>query len=311
MKFWAYIFLFITALSLSGMSILRKRYQKDSTDNYNSTLFFVGVYSGIVLLLGLLYFSVVGFKSFQEIDLVVLLLGFLLACTITITTIICIIGTAYGNVTVLVMFATLGSLVLSSVYGLIVDPVRNKLNVWNIIAFIIVFVIVALNYVSEDKGENARGHKNKIIYRLLCIIVFFTNGAALVVYSALTTFKPTVNGFSFICLYSAFILCICAFLIGIAFLGKKKKETAEAIKTSCNWKTFVNITLYTGFFVLGEVLSIKCTEMIPVIIQAPLSFAFEVLVLTAMDYLAFKEKLSKVNVYQVILAVASGVLFAL
>ena len=64
-------------------------------------------------------------------------------------------------------------------------------------------------------------------------------------------------------------------------------------------------------FAISESLAMKTTSLIPIIIQAPLSFSLSILFIAVFDKIIFKTKLTKTVILQLILSIACSVLFAL
>lgn len=78
---------------------------------------------------------------------------------------------------------------------------------------------------------------------------------------------------------------------------------------------YENIALYAhirgGGFLLSEFTTIKITEIMPIVVQAPLKFAVDVVMVAMADFLLFKQKITKIQFAQIGLALISGVLFVL
>ena len=69
--------------------------------------------------------------------------------------------------------------------------------------------------------------------------------------------------------------------------------------------------IYGVTFFLSEFFSLETTSLLPIVIQAPLSFAVSVIIVALADYLIYKQKLTKIQLIQIGLAIVSGVCFAL
>ena len=68
---------------------------------------------------------------------------------------------------------------------------------------------------------------------------------------------------------------------------------------------------YAAVCFASNLLAVLCTSLLPIVVQAPLSFCISVIVLAAADFIIYREKLTKGNVIQLILAAASNLFFAL
>lgn len=316
----AYVFLVVSAVCLSVMAVLRKKYCDESGSGLISLLRFM-VLQGIIAasVLAVYVFITGQAGAFMRTDAFTLINVFATAICTSATLVICICGAKYGNLTLLMMFATLGSLVLSSVYGVLFDSERNGLGVFKIVGFVLTAVILALtvpfkkNNDGSGETEAERGArqsgKDKKIYALLCVIIFFTNGVVLVFYSAMTKYRPEYPAPNFIVLYMATLAAI-SLIPCIVYTVIKKGNVIPNNDIKLG-KQLLLIVAYSVAAVLSEVSSYNCTSLIPIIVQAPLSFTIEILLTGVADYVMFKAVPDKIQVAQMVLAVICSVCFVL
>ena len=118
----AYLYLIISALSLAGMSILRKEYDKRNQKGVVSGVVFAGIAYAVVFVVSALV-SVLwtGLSGYASLDGFIASIGFGYAFISVVTTILCIIAASYGSVSLILVFARLGTLTISFVYGLLFD----------------------------------------------------------------------------------------------------------------------------------------------------------------------------------------------
>lgn len=316
----AYVFLVVSAVCLSVMAVLRKKYCDESGSGLISLLRFM-VLQGIIAasVLAVYVFITGQAGAFMRTDAFTLINVFATAICTSATLVICICGAKYGNLTLLMMFATLGSLVLSSVYGVLFDSERNGLGVFKIVGFVLTAVILALtvpfkkNNDGSGETEAERGArqsgKDKKIYALLCVIIFFTNGVVLVFYSAMTKYRPEYPAPNFIVLYMA-ILAAISLIPCIVYTVIKKGNVIPNNDIKLG-KQLLLIVAYSVAAVLSEVSSYNCTSLIPIIVQAPLSFTIEIVLTGVADYVMFKAVPDKIQIVQMVLAVICSVCFVL
>lgn len=76
-------------------------------------------------------------------------------------------------------------------------------------------------------------------------------------------------------------------------------------------KSMLLIVIYTAFIVLSEITAYRCTAMIPIIVQAPLSFTTGLIFTGIADFVCFKAVPSKNQLVQMVLAVICSVCFVL
>lgn len=275
----------------------------------------MGLYSLLVVLGGGIFLMITGklgllFSFNPEI----LLYGALLSFTITITTVICIIGTAYGNVSILVMFATLGQLVLSALYSLFIEKESASVSVFIGLAISVVIVLMSVPFARKN-DETEKKSSKKIVFAILCLIVFFTNGIVLIVYDTVTSRWPEYGEINFIIVYSffAFIICLIVTVFSVLFSKKAGKDVLSIVNVK-KGKFGVSLGLicaYAATFALGEMLSLKTTGLIPIVIMAPVSFSLSLILITLFDRVVYKEKITVAVAIQLALAVICSILFAL
>ena len=281
------------------MSQLRKSYQIKHGTGLITTLMF----SMLISIFGAIGGGLTGTPL--ELEPLSFVLSLCYAALTTITASLCICGTAFGNISVLILYATLGSLVIPSVYGLIFLPNENQLSIIKIIGYLLAFFCLALNFFKSKKDSKEKS-SNK--FKLFCFIVFFTNGSALVVYNLENRFCSDYPYFSFITEYMIISAIVSALIIAILLLAKKM-PVKQTVMPIFNKKTLLIAIGYAALFFIAEFLGIKCAGMIPLIIQAPISFCIPIIITAILDYVLYREKLSRMNVYQIIASLLCAACF--
>ncbi len=306
-----YLFLIASGVCLTAMSLLRKEYDRRTTGNPTASFTFIGITYIAILVVALGYFLITGsLASLAAIEGLTLLLGLGFALATFVTTIICIVGASYGSVSILVVFANLGTVTLSTLYGLIFDSERNGANVFIWLGLALVLGIMVINF-AEGSEKTERTAKEKWIYKLLCFIVFFTNGIALVIYSILTKHRPAVGSFAFIALYSLMCVLLAALCLVFLFLRERRGKERDAARLYVDRVTLALIGAYAVCFLIAELMSLANTTMLPIIIHAPLSFAIPVVILTVSESIIYKMPVTRCMMLKILLALAGSVLFVL
>ena len=314
---WGYLLLLLSTVFLCAMSAVRKEYQRRADATLKSTLIFMGVSSFFVCLIGIIYCCFTDFKLIKEANSFIIGLSVAFAVILTVNTCVGIFGAKYGSLAVLIMFATLGTLVISTVYGLISDPVKNQLNGFTIFGLCLVVGIIILSFVGEKlkvKGTGETEKQNKKsekVFIFLCLAAFLFNGVALSVYSIFTSNASEYGGFNFIFLYLFFCVLICILVLAVLFTIDKKKKKPLEIKKYVSGKALVLSIVYGIVFFISEFCALTTTSILPIVIQAPLSFAMNVVLVALVDYLLYKQKLTKIQFIQIGLAIVSGICFVL
>ena len=98
--------------------------------------------------------------------------------------------------------------------------------------------------------------------------------------------------------------------IGFFFIADKKSGKEFVVKQYMKGKPLVCSLIYGVVFFAAEFCSLTTTSLLPIVVQAPLSFAMDVIIVATVDYLIYKQKLTKIQLLQIGLAILSGGCFA-
>lgn len=293
MKFTALLLIIIASSGVGLMGELRKVYQvKNGTGVVSTALF-------------MLFFNVFavagGFTVSDSIPLTASGIGFafIFAVSSLVTAILCLVGTAWGNVSIIIACAMLGKLVLPSVYGIVVLPEENVMTAFKVLGFLFAVITLLLNFVPEKSGEK---NKNAFKFKIACIVVFFTQGSALIIYNMVTRLGIAGNGF--VTMYMAISVLLMLGLIAIPLFqnpGKFKNE----IKGTMTFKSILIIIGYAILAFMSDKLSLTCSGMVPLIFQAPVEFCVPIVVIAIIDFIIYREKLNKRQLVQILTAFLS------
>ena len=139
--------LLISSVFMGIMSILRKEYQKRNSISVMPTVLFLFCVSiigaGVSVAAG----------HGLHISGLSLSLAVWYAVISAVTTFICIYGTAFGNVSEILLFASLGNLVLPSLYGFIMQAADNRLTVYKSIGFLLAAVCMVINFLGGERKK--------------------------------------------------------------------------------------------------------------------------------------------------------------
>lgn len=289
--------LLLSSIFMGIMSILRKEYQERSSISLMPTvIFLIGV-----SIIGAVVSAVAGHGL--RISGPSLSLAVCYAVISAITTFICIYGTAFGNVSAIILLASLGNLVLPSIFGFITQPDQNSLSAYKAVGFLLAICCMVMNFWgSEHKKSNA-------VYKFLCALVFFSQGSALIILSLKNTYCPDISNYEFITQHMLTTVAIMAVIL-IANLFKNKKDTAECIKKALNKGCMAIILSYAVLFFLSDLLAMKCVDMIPLTVQATMKFCIPIITTAVLERIFYKTKFTKANILQMTLAFLCCICFA-
>ena len=222
------LWLTLSNVCVCAMSLFRKQYEKVNGTKLVSVLLFLCVSSAFICVGA---FAVLGARiTYNGLSF---LLAFGLSCVSILGAVTSLVGLQYGNMSILMIFARMGGIVLSCLYGLLFDPMKNTLSVWKIVGFVFVAIILALSFVYEKKEVDeieTKSRKKQSIFAFLCILIFF-NGLALPMMSIQTRFNPEYKALDFTVLYIffQFLISLLAFVC-MYVLTKNKREINRELK---------------------------------------------------------------------------------
>lgn len=293
-----YILLVASSLCLSVMAMMRKMYQENVGTRLEGTLWFSAISSFIAFGIG--YFISGGF----EFEPVVSLLASAYAFCCTSTAILLIVGTKFGSVSKTIMYATMGSLVLPAIFGLAFDP-EDRLTLEKALGFL--FAILTFFAGTPQRGNESGEKKGTWIN----ITVFFTNGLALVVFKTKALLRPEFSQSAFVSEYMLIAATVSLILFAYLALRRKNGIGCVEIRKLLGRKALWPIVTYAVLFFLADYLAINCTSMIPLTVQAPLSFCLTILGTAMLEFVIYKQTFNKKDYVQMVFALLCSVCFVL
>ncbi len=314
-----YLFLVLSAVFLSAMSLLRKEYDRHSShEGLAASYRFVVLSFSATLLIAAVIFLIGGsFGEFLSLDWLVLLLALAYALATFLTTVICIVGASAGSLTLLIGFARMGTITLSTLYGLIFDPARNVMSLPKALGLLVVAAVMTLTLFG-GRGDREAGEGNPRLFRLLSVAIFFTNGVALVIYSLFTTHRPSFGKLHFLAVCAVFCILLGAACLAASHLlqrgqrrGGEKAPARSAHRAGIGRRMLLVVLGYAGVSMTSELFALINTTQLPIIVQAPLGFGISAIVLAVFDRLIYRAPITKPLLLKFTLALLACVLFML
>ena len=297
----AYILFFLSSISSSLGSIFRKKFQCANGVSFKSNLFFCIINSIVSVIICAFVMLISG--NFHKIDGTLVFFTALQATCLFIATFSGIIGSKYGSVAVFLMFSTLGTLCISSLYGILFRGELQFFSVYDVIAYVLLFTIIAISFIFSDNSVS-----NKKIFYLCAFLSFFANGFGLVSISLGKDFFPTINDFNYLGLSFFFLGIIAGTIFIIISLVNKNKVELQPFKPKL--ANSYSAMIASTFILLANAINVYLVGKIPVSIQSSLMFTITTISACIFDYLIYKVKINKVSGAQLILAIACSILFS-
>ena len=227
--------LLLSSIFIGIISILRKEYQERNSISLMPTVLFLFCVS--IICAGV---SVAAGRGLH-ISGLSLSLAVWYAVISAVTTFICIYGTAFGNVSGILLFASLGNLIIPSLYGFIMRPADNSLTAYKSVGFLLAAACMIINIFGGERK------KNNAVYKLLCILVFFSQGSALIILSLKNTYCTNISNYEFIAQHMLITIIIMTVIL-IVNLFKNKNNTINSVKRILNKGCMVIILSYAVLF---------------------------------------------------------------
>lgn len=288
-----YMLSIFAAIGCAGNFAVTKIYQKQMGAGIREGIIF-NIYIG--LFCSVLFYVISGFKL-EYTDY-----SFIMAAVFTLFvgmyTVIGFKIMSMGSMTVYTVFLMLGGAVVPYIYGILF--LAERVNIFRISALLLVICSVLLNTFGEKQG------KQSAKFILLCIAVFFLNGAVSVISKLHQIEKvyPAVSAESFVVLKS--ILRFFMFLMFLPFFGKQKKEYQTK---KISFKIYI-VMLASAVASGGSYfLQLIGAAHMPASVLYPVVTGGTIVTTSLFDRIFFRQRLSRNTVISIFTCVIALILF--
>lgn len=292
-----YLYLTGAALGVGIMAILRRFYQKNVGSSLVDTLFFSFLSSSAAFLIGFLLNGGFAFEWLTTL----FALGY--AGLSTVTAILCIVASKYGSASRAILYGSMGTLVLPSCFGLLFDP-SDTLNPAKVLGFLFALGALLVGF-RRQTGSDTDSRQMK----RLQLAIFFTNGLALVVFKLMNMLRPGFSQSAFVTQYMLLSAAATGCLLLACLITGRKTASRAMLQKARRPAVLLTAAVYAAAFYLSDSFSMKCTALIPLTIQAPLSFCLPILCTAALEYFIYRQKLEKYDLLQIVFAIFCSVCF--
>ena len=222
-----------------------------------------------------------------------------------------------GNFSVFAMFLMLGGMLLPFLFGLLflgdaetLSPLSLVLRIVGVLLLIGAMLLPLTEKSEEDSETDKRSRTTRMLFVLLCLLVFFMNGFVSI-FSKLhqiETVYPTVDNNSFVILTNAINGIFSAFILFLLTL--KNKGGPKLSPTFKPWMLIASVVAYAlcnGISYLLQLLAAAST--MPASVQYPMMTGGSVVLTALAGYLFFGEKQSRRALIGTLVAFAATFLF--
>lgn len=295
-----YIFLLGACICFSVQVIFSKLYQTKSGGGIKSCL----VNSIATSFFGALYCIVYAFISQSAILFTMtkpaLIYSLIYAVAGMVATVVFLFGLNYGNLSILTIYSLLGGMILPFLYGIFFC--NEDFTLFKCLGTLLLLVSLVPNAYDSYKNNNVDADKlhkkSRVIFPILCFLVFFGNGMTGVVAKAHQMSENAITSDQFVMLgsFEKAILSLLVFAVYVLSTSKVKSDNqGMAIKLT------PSRILVLGFFLLcyavihsmGDIFSLLCASDMDSSIQFSIICASCIFFSAIIGWVLFKEKISK------------------
>ena len=216
---------------------------------------------------------------------------------------------SYGSLAIYSMFMMLGGMLVPFFYGVLFlhEPMS-----WGKAAgsLLLTACIVLQALSSKEADESKSNKKQKTVFFLLCIVIFFINGATGVIAKAHQIGEDPVNEMSFTVMSCLLTAIMSALMLAISCIARRKDEIVNELAPAFSVKPFLAMIAIGAAAYTGSFLHLRAASNVPATVQFPLVSGGVIVLSALVSALIFKEKLSKKEWISVAGAFVSTFLFA-
>lgn len=302
----AYIIILLAVFCFAGQFAFTKLYESSVKQTTATSLVMLVVTSVIGTVL---YLFIGGFRV--EFSAISVFWAVLFALVMIPYYMIGIKVLSLGSLAVYGMFMMLGGMLVPFFYG--VWFLRESVSVAQILGTVLLTGFIILQAISQSDSKETssekKSAKTKIIFFVLCLIIFFLNGLTGVIAKAHQISEGAVDEVSFTVISCALTAIFSLILLAFEFLRDRKEKSRQVmttLKIKPMWiMALIGATTYTGNF-----LHLIAANDVPASVQFPLVSGGVIVLSALVSALAFKEKLSGKEWLAITGAFLSTVLFA-
>ncbi len=289
-----YVLLLGSAFLFSMQIIFTKMFETKCGKAFYATICFSMVGSALVLLLMLI---VSGFKvQFAPVSLI---WGSALAAVTVATNLVGIKAMALGKVSIYTLFLMLGGMLVPFVVGVIWlnEPLKWEYVVASIL------LLAAMLLPTLDPSEKGGNKKTYLLFLLLCVALFFINGASSVFGKLHQIDETGVDTLDFIIIDYMFEFAISLVLFIFC-------RPAEKYRCAVNKNTVISAFGFGAVHIGGTFLQLYCATTVSASMMYPFITGGTLIFTPLLTLALFREKINRYTVACIAISVVASILFA-
>lgn len=297
--FEAYILFIISCILTPANSVFFiKKYQLATGTSLKSNFFYLFVNGAISTIPSIIA------MFFTSTALQFTTYSFVMALAIVISSAVNNVATlkAYesGQMAVANIYSTVGSIILSCLYGVVI--LNEKMSVFNVIAIVLMISsVILINESTESKKAN---YKLLLIYAVMILASSATS--ILSKQHQVETLYSCVDTLSF-SFWIAIIRTIVFLPIIPLVLPKKEQHTKNIINKSSVFYSVIASLISGSCYII----TLLTSKLINISIMSPLTTGLYIIVSTLLPFIAFREQLTKKQIIGAAVSFAGTMMFIL
>lgn len=299
------VFLSLAVVFFSIQFLFSKGYQLKAGNGKTQSLVFTAMMSlGIIL-------EFVVYQGFTlQISTPSLVYAFFYAVLILVCEIASLKAFEFGKVSIVSLYALVGSVVLPFFYGVIL--LKEPVGISKAAAILIICLSFLIPLFDDPSRTQEQTRPRKGLFTILCILVFLSNGLISIILKAHQMSRNIVSETNFLILASGFTLLLSIVLLIPVMINKGEGAKSPAGLNKKSIGLFVLLAFgYGTFNGTGNIFSMISARTLESSIQFPVISGGVVTLTALLSLLVYKEKITKKIGLSLGLAVLSIIIFSL
>ena len=221
-----------------------------------------------------------------------------------------------GSMSMYSMFATLGAIVISFLYGIIFNGEGATTSAWRYVAVVIMVVSLVFPVLDDMRGKDKGDKKGaRLVFWLACFLGFVVNGMTgpiMTVQEGVQKAGAEITSIQFCGLYMLFTAGLALVILAVLLLIPKTRPQAIQAKQILGVKPLLFSAGYGAVTCVGNSLNIEAlSHGVPSSVQFPVVNGGVILVTALIGMFAFREKSGILTKVGLGLTLIASVLFVL
>ncbi len=222
---------------------------------------------------------------------------------------------SFGSLAVYSLFMMLGGMLVPFFYGVLF--LGEKPSISQLVGTFVLVACIALQSMGQRSGESGESGENvektskrKILFFVLCLLIFFLNGMTGVLAKIHQIGNNSVDEVSFTVISCFFIALLSFAMFAVVLFTKRRGEKIIQAKTTLKRKPLLAIVALSVASHTGNFFILKAASRVPASLQFPMISGGVIVLSALVSAFVFREKLTKTEWGSVLGSFVATCLFA-